>query len=103
MSYQHAIVDDADQPSRRQVCQKVGSVFYYSLRYIRKELKGYALKPKRPVFLEDFGFEITDHGEEFYFEIVGPGFATYADGRPREWQGEKTFFLPKLGPRGRKL
>ena len=103
MSYQHAIVDDGDRPDRRTVCQKVGNIFYYSLRHIREELKPHKIKPKRPTFLEDFGFKITDHGEEFYFEKVSPSHATYADGKPRRWQGPDTFFLPKLGPRGSKI
>jgi len=55
------------------------------------------MNPERPQFLEDFGFKITEEGDQVFFEKTHESKATYKSGEVRQWQGEHSFSF-KIAP-----
>lgn len=99
-----AIINTADAPQRRMVCEWVPRVGYcYMVRMDEPQMRFYdGMKPLHPTSLEDFGFEVTFNGSDAVFTRIGDSTATYEDGKPRPWQDrtwDKQFGLPLVkGP-----
>lgn len=90
------ILNDFDRPYPRLVTQKIKDYYFYMDIELLEQYEG--LKPRRPVSLEDFGFEIEELEHQVNFKKVKPSIVTYEDGQPREWDGWETFSLPKINP-----
>jgi len=90
------IVNHCDRPYPRHVTVAEGD----NLRYLHPSLKTFPTMQKRPgsTSMKDFGFEVEEINGGIIFTQVRPSIATYPDGRPRKWQGEKRFILPYPKP-----
>lgn len=97
MFKRYAIVNDVDKPQRRHVAELVNGKFYYMARaedpYL-KQFDGYPLE--HPAWMEDFGFTIQETSERTLFIMESESKAVYRDGKPRYWQGELCFSLPRV-------
>ena len=95
-----AIMNCADRPCGGLVAEWIPEIGYcYNPQAIpgfehRKQFNG--MTPPHPAAIEDFGFEVTEYADYYDFHKVRESVATYYDGKPREWQGETSFTLPKL-------
>lgn len=98
------IVDEADAPEPRMVCEWVPRVGYCYLdrRRGKADLDGMTGREATPI--EAFGFEWaeTDGGTVTFHRTTRPVTATYRDGGRRRWQSEiEQFEYPTLKPAAR--
>ena len=99
MKGKYAIVNDVDKPYRRLVTEVIDGKHFYMARSEEVGLRQYdGMEPTQPTFLEDFGFVMKEieGTNRIHFNKVGASTASYRDGKPRQWQGEFAFDLPKV-------
>lgn len=94
------IVNDVDRPCPEHVAQRRGDRIHYIHRDLRDReaySEGFPLDRATP--LGDFGIEVVADGPSGIAKFVlrRNCTATYADGRPRKWQGRTMFHLELLG------
>lgn len=97
-SRRYVIINDADAPSPSMVCQFVPHIGYC---YMKRD-KGFAtydgMNGARATPIEEFGFSDSVSSDGIVsFKRVGPSYALYDDGKPRNWQHDAdSFDLPFL-------
>jgi hypothetical protein len=94
-----AIVNTADAPQRRMVCEWIPDIGYcYMMRQQEPHLKDFdGMRPARPTPIESFGFAVEIAGDEAIFTRTNDSSATYEDGKLRPWQDrywKSQFSLP---------
>lgn len=88
------ILNHVEQPCSKLICVVVkDDGEFYHCKYLNadKMLDSYNKPPMknrlpRATKVEDFGVEIKAHDGKYWCEKVGESKATYADGKPRQWQ-----------------
>ena len=92
------IVNRVDRPDARHVARERGGKLYYvhpDLRNV-KTYHGMSMQDATP--LEDFGVLYAVRNGKITAEQLTFSGATYSDGKPRQWQGEKFFTIEGLDP-----
>lgn len=86
------IVNDFDRPDERYIAQRrENGKFYYVHPSLIGDKRYHGMTPDRPTPIEDFGIVVEIGGGFFRGRVINSSGATYRDGRPRQWQGEKQF------------
>ena len=95
MTSRFYIINEVDRPYARHVCELVNEGLCYMSRSTNPSMASYDGMSVRPdsTPVEDFGFTIEDHGDQIAFTKTSDSKATYKDGKPRDWQGERYFTL----------
>lgn len=86
------ILNDVDRPDARHVIQIVDD----HAEYLHEDLRDWGdlrLPNESSSDLELFGFDVAIVGGFAHFTQVKESSATYQDGKPRKWQGNKEFIL----------
>ncbi len=84
------ILNDYDRPCMYLLATK--EPLKYACKSMNKKFPHPTEDAIRMTCLKDFGFE--QNGD--VFKQVNPSKATYADGRPRDWQGRTEFTINDL-------
>lgn len=92
------IVNDFDRPYKRLLCVECDGLLYYLDESLRVQYKagfnGFDMSNAAPI--EDFGFDITEDGDNLVFTKNRKSEATYkTNGCWRDWQGEFKFSIKK--------
>lgn len=87
------IMDDFDKPFSERVTQKIKPNV---ARYIHPKNRHWQelIIFDEATSLEKFGVDVVVKDDTAYFKQERPSQATYRNGEPRDWQGEKEFSLP---------
>lgn len=94
------IINDADEPGPRMVCQWVPGVGYCYLDRSRNKNSFDGMKGPHKTPIEAFGFSYEEgNGHVTFYQSGEPSTARYRDGHPRAWQSEFVKFdFPLLEP-----
>lgn len=96
------IVNCFDRPEEALIAQEIGGRLWYIAPKFKDYLKGVGFDMDRATPLEDFGLEIEIRNDRLIGKLVRESVAVYHDGKPRQWQGSKTFDVPYHRPKPRK-
>ena len=85
-------MNSSDRPSEEHIAERrKDGKHYYIHPTLRDKKQFHGMTPSHPTPLESFGLLVDVKGGVFVGVRHGESIATYADGRPRRWQGSQRF------------
>lgn len=92
--FEFIILDDADAPKSKNICQKTRAGKAEYIHVYKRDMHVKPVTLYYPIPIEVFGLEVRINSGFAFFEKTRASIAVFSDGTPRNWQGEGEFKLP---------